>query len=103
MTNAISLPFQANSHGHEPFRRCPAAITVSACRSNSDWSTPFGHVIRATSAREASPIPKCTTGEAITFFCAWRPVRISTSPPIPNELIRWSPVAVAAIGLIACQ
>ncbi len=71
--------------------------------SNSDWRMPFGQVIRTTSARVASPRPKCTTGAAIGSFWACRPVRTSISPPMPNELMRWSPVAVAARGRRACQ
>ncbi len=88
VTKLISVPFHANSHGQDPFNRWLAPIEESAARSNSDCRKPLGHVIRATSARMASPRPKCTTGAATTCFWTCNPVRTSTSPPTPNELIR---------------
>ena len=103
VTKAISRPFQANSQGHEPLRRCVAATVVSAAVSNSDCMTPFGQTMRTTSACAASPRPKWTTGASIVCFCTCRPVRSSTSPPMPKELMRWSPVAVAERGRSACQ
>ena len=51
VTKLISVPFQANSHGHDPFSRWLAPIDESAARSNSDCRKPFGQVMRATSAR----------------------------------------------------
>ena len=88
VTKPIVVPFHANSQGHDPFNRWLAPIEAFAARSNSDCRNPFGQVMRATSALVASPRPKCTTGAPITCFCTCRPVRTSTSPPIPNELIR---------------
>jgi hypothetical protein len=98
VTNDISRPFHAKSHGQDPFSRCVALTACPAPVSNSAWRIPFGQVMRATSARSASPSPKWTIGEAMTCFWTCNPVRSSISPPIPNELMRWSPVAVAARG-----
>ena len=86
VTNAISRPFHANSHGHEPLRRWFALIVWSAGVSNSAWRTPLGQVMRATSARAASPSPKCTIGDVMTCFCTWRPDRSSISPPIAERI-----------------
>ena len=70
VTKAISRPFQAKSHGHEPLSRCVAATVVSAAVLNSDWMMPFGQMTRTTSAAAASPRPKWTTGASIVRFCS---------------------------------
>ena len=50
VTNDISRPFQAKSHGHDPLSRCVAVTAWSAFVSNSACSAPFGQVMRTTSA-----------------------------------------------------
>ena len=88
VTNAISRPFQANSHGHDPLRRWLAAIVVFAGRSNSDCSTPFGQTMRTTSAVVAVAEAEVDDRRVDRPALQVQARAHLDSPPMPNELMR---------------
>jgi hypothetical protein len=69
----------------------------TAAALNSDCRIPFGQTIRTTSP--ASPRPGRSARRRVDrALLQVQAARSSTAPPMPNELMRWSPVAVAERG-----